>query len=606
MDNKIDFKILKEQTGLNGEDFLELLLDSLPVEVFVKDTNGIYIFANKKHCENDGLTKSEVIGKKDEELFDEKVYMIYSQTDKEAITFDKEIYYTTDSTLTKNLRTYKAPFKKSDGSLIGIAGYSYDSTVILNKIRSLEIDLGRYEGVFNNAPLGIAIYNSIEGNAIEINEKYSEITGRKLEELVTLPWQAYSHHSEIEENQQYLKLMAERKINGFNMEKRYIKPDGSTVWVHMIVNRYKDEINSEAHVVVIIDITSRKEAEEKARYYYNHDTMTGLYNRKYGEEKLIELDKEENLPLSMLVADANGLKVTNDAFGHKEGDRIIKKLASVFLDSVGPDDCVIRTGGDEFLVILPNSDGLTVSKLIEKINRRFEDDIEDGFLLSMAMGCSTKEFSDENIDNIHQIAESRMYQNKIQNSDLHKIKIIEHLQNKLEKQDPFIKDHCLNVKKYALELGERLGLDEDAKKELAIAAYYHDIGKVGLDLQLVNRTEDLDQRDWVKFMKHSEIGYQILKSVAEYGRIADYVLYHHGGVSGAEYPTSSKGREIPLQAKILSIAEAYSDMIMDKSYRKKLTKETAILELRKGAGKRFDAKLVDIFIEEVLSEDEAL
>lgn len=223
----------------------------------------------------------------------------------------------------------------------------------------------------------------------------------------------------------------------------------------------------------------------------------------------------------------------------------------------------------------------------------------------MAIGCATKVSLEDSIAQVYRSAEAKMYQVKIQESDAHKIKYIEYLQEKLEQQNPDIREHCLNVKKYGVELAKEIGLDAGAQNELAIAAYYHDIGKVGLDLNLVDKTEDLDQRDWVKVMKHSEIGYQILKSVAEYGRIADYVLYHHGGVNGAGYFTSSKGKEIPLQAKILSIAEAYSDMIMDKPYRKKRTKEAAILELRDGAGKQFDEKLVDIFIKEVLSEEEA-
>ena len=606
MEKNIDFERIKEETGLSGEEFFQLLLDTLSVEVFAKNTDGTYLYVNEIQCKNDGVHRSEVIGKRDQDYLEEDLCSIYSETDKEVLMYDKELSFTSDSLNAKNLKTYKRPFRKEDGTLIGIAGYSYDSTKTVNELNKLNMELSRFEGVFNNSPLGIGIYDSTFGAPIEINDTYSEITGRTREELITLPWEAYSYPSEIQENQQYLKLMVEGKINGFNMEKRYVKPDGSIVWVHMTVTRYKNEFNRDSHLVMIMDITARKEAEAKAKYYYDHDAMTDLYNRKYGDEKLLELDKLEYLPLSIIVADANGLKVTNDAFGHMEGDRVIKKLADIFLKYIRPEDYVVRTGGDEFMVILPNTLETEALDLVKKIKQRFEVDLEDAFLLSMAMGCATKTSTEESIEHVYQSAEARMYRNKIQDGDAHKNKTIEFLQEKLEKQTSGMKEHCLNVKKYSMALAKAMGLNEGTQLELGLAGYYHDIGKVGLDIDIINKREDLDQRDWINVMKHPEIGYQILKSVPDYGRIADYVLYHHERVDGVGYPTSSSSKKISLPAKILALAEAYSDMTMDRLYKDKLTKEEAIMEIKNGAGTQFDENLVNIFIDKVLREDEAL
>lgn len=604
MENKINFDHIEEQTGMTRDDFFELLLDTLPVEIFVKNTQGNYLYVNQILCQHDGLVKSDYLGRKDQDLLEEELYSIYTETDREAINSDKGISFTTDTANAKNIRTFKMPFKKADGTLIGIAGYSYDSTISVDKMKKIQTELNKFEGIFKNSPIGIAIYDTMLGSAIEINDTFSIITGRSLEELISLPWEAYSHPAEIAENQQYTKLMIDGKIDGFNMEKRYVKADGSEVWVHMTVARYKDEFNQEAHVVMIMDITPRKIAEAKAKYYLDHDAMTGLYNRRYGEDKLPELDKPEYWPLSIIVADANGLKVTNDAFGHNEGDRIIKKLANAFLDSIKPGDYVVRTGGDEFTVFLPNTSGAEALKMMGKINRRFEEDTEDGFLLSMAMGCATKASPEETLNQVYQSAEARMYYNKIQDSNAHKVKIIEYLQKKLEKENPTIKKHCLDVKKYAMALGEEVGLSEEVILELGLAAYYHDIGKVGLNVSIINKKENLDQRDWASVMKHPELGYQILKSVPEYGKVADYVLYHHERVDGVGYPNASNGKEIPTPAKILSLAEAYSDMTMDRPYREKLTKEEAIAEIRNGAGTQFDKGLVDIFIDKVISREE--
>ena len=600
MENKVDLSELKAQIGLSEDDFFQLLLDALPVEIFVKDAKGKYLYVNEALCKNDGLPRSNYLGKKDINLLKEELYSIYSETDKEALRSDKGISFTTDTENTKNVRTFKMPFKKEDGTLIGIAGYSYDSTISVEKMKEITTELTRYAGVFKNAILGIGIYDSIAGSAVEVNDMYSTITGRSKEDLLTLPWESYSHPGEIPETQEFLKLMSDGKIDAFNMEKRYVKPNGSTVWVHISVARLKNEANPDSHITMIMDINDRKEAEDKAKYYYEHDAMTGLYNRRFGDQKLIELDKAEYLPLSIIMSDANGLKLTNDAFGHMEGDRLLKKLSNIFLESVGPGDYVIRTGGDEFMAILPNTEGTEALEVIKKINNRLEEDTADGFILSMAMGCATRVSLDENLDQIYQSAEGRMYHNKIKYSNAHKIKVIEHLQKKMGERNSSFEQHCLNVKRYATELGEAAGLGKESLLELGLAAYYHDIGKIGLDPEIANKKESLDEKDWMNVMKHPEIGYQILKSIPEYARVADYVLFHHERVDGVGYPSAYKDKDIPIPAKILSLAEAYSDMTMNKVYRKRLTKEEAIMEIQKGFGTQFDEDLARLFIDKVL------
>ncbi|NSW77302.1 MAG: diguanylate cyclase, partial [Candidatus Atribacteria bacterium] len=173
-------------------------------------------------------------------------------------------------------------------------------------------------------------------------------------------------------------------------------------------------ISPERIGVVIADITARKKAEEKIRYFTFHDSLTGLYNRLFAEEELKRLDDGRHLPLSILFADLNGLKFVNDTFGHHRGDLVLQEAAQVLRNSCRESDIVARFGGDEFLIILPSTPSSTLAEIAERINARsLEVQGEDPFFLGPSVGLATKNDPSQDLWAIIQEAEEHSYERKL-------------------------------------------------------------------------------------------------------------------------------------------------------------------------------------------------
>ncbi len=151
-------------------------------------------------------------------------------------------------------------------------------------------------------------------------------------------------------------------------------------------------------------------------------------------------------------------------------------------------------------------------------------------------------------------------------------------------------------------MGIVLGLDSNKVEDLRLLGLLHDIGKIGVNERVLSKSEKLNRGEWLEIKRHPEIGYKILKSVNEFSHIAEYVLCHHERVDGKGYPRNLKGDEIPLQAKILSVVEAYDIMTSGYHYKLRLSEKQAINELKMNSNTQFDPKVTEVFIKEILSK----
>jgi len=347
---------------------------------------------------------------------------------------------------------------------------------------------------------------------------------------------------------------------------------------------------------------SRNDDEHRIKYLSYRDQLTGLYNRRFYEEELYRLDTEKNLPLSIAMGDVNGLKLTNDAFGHVAGDLLIKSVASILKRESRNEDIVARIGGDEFVILLPGADARCAEAIIDRINAAMANEKADNIIISISIGIAVKQDVSESIHDVFKKAEDAMYKIKLSESANTKRKTIDHLLKELYEKDKRELLHSQRVSEICGAIASEMDFDENEIHQIKMAGLMHDIGKTGIDEEILKKTQKLDEGERKLFERHSEIGYRILSSVNEYSEIARYVLEHHERWDGNGYPKGLTGEQISLQARILRVADAYDALTSERPYRKVLSEEAAITDIKKCSGTMFDPDVARILVEKYLDK----
>lgn len=355
--------------------------------------------------------------------------------------------------------------------------------------------------------------------------------------------------------------------------------------------------------VIISDVTERKLAEKEIRYLSYHDYLTGLHNRRFYEEELGRLDIPANLPITLIMADVNGLKLINDSFGHAMGDELLKKAARLIIEAVPEGSIVSRLGGDEFIVILPQTDIFQAVDVINDLKAKTADNKIGAVDISISYGYEIKEMEDQDIQEIYKRAEDDMYRHKLYESSSIKNKTIELIMNTLYEKSHREMLHSRRVSEICKSIAIEMGLSKDAVNQIGAAGLMHDIGKMGIDEKILNKEGLLNFEEWQEIQRHPEIGYRILSSSNEFSEMSKYVYEHHERWDGKGYPKKLKREEISIQARIIGVADAYDAMTCDRSYRKGLSRTEAIHELKKNAGTQFDPQVTQVFVEKVLIEE---
>ncbi|NRY59903.1 diguanylate cyclase (GGDEF)-like protein/putative nucleotidyltransferase with HDIG domain/PAS domain S-box-containing protein [Clostridium beijerinckii] len=350
------------------------------------------------------------------------------------------------------------------------------------------------------------------------------------------------------------------------------------------------------------DMTVKKELEERLEYLCYNDQLTGLYNRRYYEEELKSLDVKENYPLTIVLGDVNGLKLINDSFGHVVGDELIKKSAQIIKNGCRSQDVVIRLGGDEFVILLPQTDTYEAEKIVENINNLAKKEKIQGLDISISFGYETKCYEDEMIQEIFIKAEDYMYKRKLFESSNMRGKTIDTIINTLNEKNKREEQHSVRVAELCELMGKNIGLPKRKIQELKNAGLLHDIGKIAIEENILNKPGRLTEDEYNEIKRHPEIGYRILSTVNEMSEIAKYVLSHHEMWNGEGYPKGIKDIDIPFESRIIAIVDAYDAMTSERPYRKALSEEFAIEELKRNSGIQFDPELVNLFIEKVLNK----
>ncbi len=335
----------------------------------------------------------------------------------------------------------------------------------------------------------------------------------------------------------------------------------------------------------------------QVNYLNYHDQLTGVYNRRYFEMKIVEFDNEKYLPLSVIMADVNGLKLANDAFGHLIGDSLLREASSIMQANTMESDVFSRVGGDEFVFLMPNTSFADAEKFVKRMTAEISLKKVQNLQLSISFGINTREIMESQIYDVYKKAEDNMYEHKLTESHLMRVNTIEQIVDTLFERLPAEKDHADKVSGLCAKFADKIGMSRRIKDILLTAASLHDIGKVAIDYAIIDTGLEEEKETGIITKRHSEIGYRILGSVNEMGGVANIVLEHHENWDGSGYPKGLNGDEISVEARILRITDSYDAMVNGRKNQKPLTKEMAIADIRMNSGILFDPVFAEEFID---------
>lgn len=437
-----------------------------------------------------------------------------------------------------------------------------------------------------------------DGALTFVNETYCRYFNTGREKLLGRDFKQYYHHEDLE--------LVEQSINSLTkadpvvtIEHRVLLPDGEVrwqQWTHRAL--YNDKGTRVNYQSVGRDITERKLAEEQLKYLGTHDPLTGLFNRHYFEKQMLVLEEEGLHPIGLVMSDVDGLKIVNDTLGHDRGDHLLKVAARLINACFRKEDIVARVGGDEFAILLPRTSALTVENALNRIREqvRTYNQQHPELPLSISMGFAVKQDQRVSMTMVFKEADNNMYREKLHSRLSTRSSIVQTLMKALEARDFITEGHGDRLQELVEKMARVLDLPERTVNDLRLFAQFHDIGKVGVSDSILFKKGPLTPEEYANIQRHCEIGHRIALSAPELVPIADWILKHHEWWNGEGYPLGLRGEEIPLECRILALADAYDAMTNDRPYRQAMSHQEAVQEMRLFAGRQFDSGLVEQFI----------
>lgn len=443
----------------------------------------------------------------------------------------------------------------------------------------------------------------LENNIFNANEKFLGILGYETGDLPQTSefWQKVIHEEEFEYWKSFFYNSLLEALDMNMIELRLMTKQGEYKWIlnQCKVVKYNKYGQPKRMTGIVTDISEKKKYEEELKYLTYYDKLTGIFNRGYYEFILEKMNNKGKLPISIIMGDLNGLKITNDTFGHEEGDKLLKKTADILKKICDGNSVISRYGGDEFIILLEKVNAEEADKICLKIKDECQKKRIGSIYLNIALGYSTKVNKDQDINEVIKEAEEMMYRNKLLEDRSARNSIISSLIQTLSEKSNETEEHVNRMYNLCVRISDILNLSTNEVNELCLLAKLHDIGKIGIDDKILNKPGKLSEEEWVIMKTHTEIGYRIASSTPDLRHIAYKILTHHERYDGTGYPKGLKGDEIPLLSRILAIVDSFDVMTNDRPYKKAMTVEDAIVELKKCSGTQFDPELVGIFIEAI-------
>ncbi len=366
-----------------------------------------------------------------------------------------------------------------------------------------------------------------------------------------------------------------------------------------------------------------------------HDRLTGVANRETLLTTLVaEVERavRHYKPLSVAFIDLDRFKPVNDTYGHNSGDAVLRQVAGIIADTVRPSDLFGRYGGEEFMLILPETEPDEAFEMAERVRNLVAQTPlviahQQRVEVTISIGVAGGRGSMLQVDALVDQADAAMYAAKSlgrnrcyryreldENAPVRRAPIspdrrgaataigrwandmaTEALASVLAPQPHHRGRPSDMIASLATGIALELGLPHEEIERVRIAALLHDLGKLAVPPEILDKTSTLSEGEWQAIGEHPRIGQVILEQATGLREAIPVVLHHHERFNGTGYPHGLRGQEIPLGARIVAVADAYHAMVHKRPYKGALSHQQALDELRQNAGTQFDPEVVDTF-----------
>ncbi len=529
-----------EKKLLHFQELMRYIIEHNRIAVAVHDKNLNYMYVSQPYYKLFNLPENEdIIGKHHYDVLKtmpDSYRIVHQRVLNGEIIRSNEDFSVFDSG--KFVVWECRPWYEEDNSIGGFILYIEDITERKEIEQLLINEKEQFKATLLSVSDGV-ISTDIQGNIKVMNPVAEKLTGWLSCEtkgvLINNVLRIISEQTRIPDEDFLMQVLVLGKVIEYS-DKLLLSKTGNEVPVEISIAPIKhDNGNISGAVFIFRDVSEKKAEQRKIEFLSYNDVLTGLYNRRYIEESIRVLDTPENLPLSLFSIDVDGLKLANDAFGHELGDQLLKTVAGILKISCRPDDIIGRVGGDEFCILMTKTDEMEAAILKQRILNEISNLKLNPVMVSLAIGFAVKRSPEDDIKSIMMISDNRMYQDKIKSSKIMRSQTIQMALEYINSCSGKEKIHTDNVSYYCQAIARAMNLSEKAVQDIKLAAELHDIGKIMVPSQILDKTGILSKDELNIVKRHPEIGYQMLKTVEEYAHLSEYVLYHHerwDGISG--------------------------------------------------------------------------
>jgi len=619
-------KLAEEKLHTAHQQLMDVI-EFLPDATFVIDMEKKVIAWNRAIEELTGVRKEEILGKSDyayalpfygkprpilidltldENLLMESKYKYIKR--KGNVLYGEAITRAAYGSKKAYLWGAASPLYDSKGNIMGAIESIRDITELKNIEKALKNSEEKFrtlvDDVLDSSAVGILILNR-EFKVVWLNRALENFFKLRREEILGI-----SVRDLINERVKHLfihpETFAKKLLNTYDNNtyvesfECHVSPseEHQERWLEHYSQPIYSGLYAGGRIEHYYDITKRKQIEKQYKYLSMHDSLTGLHNRAYFNEEMQRMEGGRYLPLGIIVCDVDGLKLVNDTMGHEAGNNLLQAAANLLRNCFRKSDMVARIGGDEFVVLLPNTDRSTVenacNRLRDTITNYNQEQPE--IPLSISIGFAISDDITKSPTNLFKEADLNMYREKLSHAQSTRSIIVQALNKVLEARDFATEGHAERMQELVANLAIACGVPEHKLNDLRLFALFHDLGKVGIPDQILFKPGSLTDEEFNQIKQHCEIGYRIANSVPDLKPIADWILKHHEWFNGNGYPLRLAGEDIPFECRILAIVDAYDAMTSNRPYRKAMAHEEAVAELIRCSGEQFDPLLVRKFM----------